>query len=86
MSSNWIYRVTNYMLLKGATQALKNTKIVYTEVEFVPFYKNQPLFEDVEKFMSENNFRLHKLYDIRKKEGVKTFGDAVFINDKFLKN
>jgi FkbM family methyltransferase len=45
--------------LKGGIECLKSAKAVLTEVSFAEFYKGQPTFEDVVRFMADNGFRLH---------------------------
>lgn len=44
------------MVLEGAGSFLKNIKLIWMEVEAVELYKNQPLKNDVERFMQKNNF------------------------------
>jgi len=72
--------------LKGSKQVLVNCKVVLTEIEFVPLYKNQPLFEDVAMFMRQNDYMLYNLFDIQSdRSGQITFADAIFINKRFFK-
>ena len=52
------------MILENATNTMTNTLILETEVEFVSIYKNQPLFADIQKYLVEQGFILHKLVDI----------------------
>ena len=35
--------------------------MIHTEVEFVPLYKEQPLFADIDIFVRSRGFALHKL-------------------------
>ena len=51
-------------VLKGAVQTLGSTAVVEMEVEFVPIYENQPLFAEIDLFMRQNGFLLHKLVDV----------------------
>lgn len=51
-------------VLKGAAKALSTSVVIETEVEFVPLYKDQPLFGDVQVYLREHGFVLHKLLDI----------------------
>jgi len=44
------------MVLNGAGNMLKNIDAIWMEVEAVELYSKQPLREDVELFMNENNF------------------------------
>ena len=47
-------------VFKGASGTLRNVVAVHTEVEFVPLYRNQPLFSDVDRVLRENGFLFHR--------------------------
>jgi len=47
-------------VLKGAKEKLKNCLVIHSEVEFVPLYKNQPLFSDLDIYLRKNNFYFHR--------------------------
>ena len=71
------------MVLKGATKMLTNKAIdlIYTEVEFVSLYQNQPLFEDIQKFLGTYGYTLYKTYNLsHDKDNIVISGDAIFIN------
>jgi FkbM family methyltransferase len=51
-------------VLKGAVLTLRETAVVELEVEFVPLYEEQPLFAEVDIFMRNNGFLLHKFADV----------------------
>lgn len=44
------------MVLNGATQRLKDVVVVHTEVEFLPIYKDQPLFGDIDAALRAEGF------------------------------
>jgi FkbM family methyltransferase len=48
-------------VLRGATNLLRRVVVISTEVEFVPLYKEQPLFADVDTFLRSQGFVLHAL-------------------------
>jgi hypothetical protein len=52
------------MVMENALKAFSNVLVLQTEVEFVPLYREQPLFGDIQKFLVEQGFMLHKLIDI----------------------
>ena len=52
-------------ILKSFEKKIKEVLIIESEVEFVELYKNQPLFSDIQNFLINNSFILHKLIDIR---------------------
>ncbi len=47
-------------VLRGATKVLEQVAVVHTEVEFVPLYRDQPLFADVDAELRHNGFVFHK--------------------------
>ena len=51
-------------VLRGGTSCLANVLVLEAEVEFVPLYKNQPLFGHIQSFLHEHHFLMHKFVDI----------------------
>jgi FkbM family methyltransferase len=51
-------------VLRGGTAALADALVLDVEVEFVPLYKGQPLLGDVQSFLRERGFVLHKVIDV----------------------
>jgi len=51
-------------ILKNGVNVLRTVTVVETEVEFVPLYKGQPLFGDIQTFMREQGFVFHKFVDV----------------------
>lgn len=56
-------------VLENATRVLSQATVLEVEAEFVPMYKHQPLFGDIQTFLRRHNFLLHKLIDV----GGRTF-------------
>jgi FkbM family methyltransferase len=50
------------MAFQNATERLKDTLVIQTEVEFLQLYKNQPLFSDVDQFLRQQGFTFHRFY------------------------
>jgi FkbM family methyltransferase len=48
------------MVMQNGVTNLRNALFVQTEVEFVPMYIDQPLFSDVDVFMRQQGFVLHR--------------------------
>ncbi|NQU45014.1 FkbM family methyltransferase [bacterium] len=68
--------------LRGATQILKKTNLLMTEIEFLPLYEEQGLFADVDTFLRGQGFRLFNLYDLfTQEDGQLTAGDALYLNE-----
>jgi FkbM family methyltransferase len=51
-------------VLRGGTTCLAHVLVLEAEVEFIPLYKNQPLFGHIQSFLQEHHFLLHKFVDI----------------------
>lgn len=66
------------MVLEGAADVLENIKVFWVEVSDKELYEGQPLRNDVEKFMKNNNFFKAKsiVDDIS--------GDQLYINKKYF--
>jgi FkbM family methyltransferase len=53
------------MVFENATSALRNAVLIQTEVEFLPFYVDQPLFADVDSFLRRQGFVLHRFDQLK---------------------
>ena len=83
------------MVLRNAENRLRDVLVLHLEVEFLPLYKDQPLFSDVERFLRERGFVLHRfstvvsrviqplLVDNNIFKGLSqiVWADAVFVRD-----
>jgi FkbM family methyltransferase len=82
------------LVFQGALECLKTALVVDVEVDFIPLYKNQPLFADVDAFLRSSGFMLHQLqhYGLTfkpkfgQREAAATsqqssWGDAVYVRD-----
>ena len=52
------------MVFENAPARLDRALVVQTEIEFVPMYRGQPLFSDVDILMRRHGFLLHRFDDI----------------------
>lgn len=64
------------LVFEGAPKLLDNALVVQTEVEFVPLYKDQPLFADIDAHLRSKGFLLHRLM-----QTGRTFKPLIFMND-----
>ena len=82
------------MVFQGAQACLRSAVIVDVEVDFIPLYKTEPLFADVDSFLRSQGFMLHQMqhYNLSFKPKVVTkegaansqqtaWGDAVYVRD-----
>jgi len=46
-------------VFQGATKLLESAVLIQTEVEFLPLYKNQPLFADIDSHLRQHGFVFH---------------------------
>ncbi len=52
------------MVFRGAAATLREAVVIHTELEFLPLYKNQPLFADVDAHLRSQGFVLHKFANV----------------------
>jgi FkbM family methyltransferase len=64
-------------VFQNATRLLQSVTIIQTEVNFVELYKKQPLFAEVDLFLRQQGFRLHRFDGIHSR----AFGPLVVNND-----
>jgi FkbM family methyltransferase len=83
------------MVLRHAEARLRDAVVIQAEVEFLPLYKNQPLFSDMEIFLRERGFVLHRFFPTVSRAvqpmmvnadpyaglGQLVWADAIFIRD-----
>ncbi len=66
--------------LRGMQHALTRCHAVLVEVAFTALYEGQPLFDEIETYLSLFNFSLEKLYDVwTNQHNQKTAADALFL-------
>lgn len=82
-------------VFKGAAQRLDEVLVIWTEVEFIPLYENQPLFSEIEQYLRQRGFMFHafegmavrgyKPYcqQVKNKKGLRQaiWTDAIFIRN-----
>ena len=69
------------MALKSLGDFLKDIKIIHLELEFFEIYKGQPLFKDINAFLSKNNFNLIEFTSVGKYSG-----DGIYIRKDLKRN
>lgn len=83
------------LALKNASRCLSSAVAIHTEVEFLPMYRNQPQFSEVELFLRQQGFVLHKFVPLAARTirplsvpsstnqliGQLLWADALFIRD-----
>ncbi|MEJ0047184.1 MAG: FkbM family methyltransferase [Rhodospirillales bacterium] len=50
------------MVLRHAEERLAGALVIQAEVEFLPLYRDQPLFSDVEQFLRARGFIFHRFF------------------------
>jgi FkbM family methyltransferase len=66
-------------VLEGAGRLLASTLVVHTEVEFIPMYKDQPLFGDIDVLLRSHGFLFHRFVEPFSRQ----IKPVVFNNDPF---
>jgi FkbM family methyltransferase len=83
------------MVLRNAEARLADALVIQAEVEFLPLYKGQPLYGEMEGFLAGHGFRLHRFFPTVSRAiqpmmvnndpyagmGQLVWADAVFIRD-----
>jgi len=54
-------------VLQGAPELLADCLVVHLEVQFVPFYRDQPLFAELDLLLREAGFWLHRFLPIHRR-------------------
>jgi FkbM family methyltransferase len=68
-------------VLKGASELLKNTRIIFSEIEFVPIYENQPLFSDIDNYLRSAGFQFTCFSELWvHANGQLEAGDGIWVN------
>jgi FkbM family methyltransferase len=52
-------------ILRGGTRTLAGTLVVHLEMPFVPLYRDQPMFGDIDIFLRSAGFRIHTFRSIK---------------------
>lgn len=83
-------------VFKSAGSGLDRVLMIWTEVEFLPLYENQPLFADLDQFLRASGFLLHSFVDpasrrfrnfaracprSRPRRGQTLWSDAIYVRD-----
>jgi FkbM family methyltransferase len=82
-------------VFRNGVNKLSEAAVIHTEVEFLPMYRDQPLFADVDTFLREQGFLLHKFdplvsralrpmvinNDIFQGLGQVFWADAIYVRD-----
>jgi FkbM family methyltransferase len=69
---------SEYDILRGGRDLLRQTSILTCETEFVPLYKDQPLFADVAGELASAGFRFIDFTDGEAIRGKRIWADALF--------
>lgn len=64
----------------GLKDAISSVKIIYTEVEYRPIYKGQPLAPEMHRFLVQNGFRPFKKFNT-----TAWSGDVLYYNTRHFK-
>jgi FkbM family methyltransferase len=82
-------------VIRGGAETLRQALFVHAEVEFVPLYKRQPLFADIDAALRALGFSFHKFFSIagrafvpltvnndpNKRISQMLWADAVYVRD-----
>jgi FkbM family methyltransferase len=83
------------MAMQNAQEKLSTCIVIQTEVEFLPMYRDQPLFSEVDQFLRTQGFKVHKFQPLSSRAlqpvilndsvfenwGQVFWADAIFVRD-----
>lgn len=83
------------LVLSNAIDRLRDAVVIQTEIEFLPLYKNQPLFSEVEQFLRSQGFVFHRFFPLISRflqpvlvkgniyggHSQQVWGDGIFVRD-----
>jgi FkbM family methyltransferase len=71
-------------VLKGAQGLMKQDRIqlIYLEVNFAELYEDLPQFDEIFRFLCDNNFGLVSFYEFAHQGHLASWSDALFLNKK----
>lgn len=73
-------------ILQGGSHLLQSGAIsaIYCEIEFIEMYENQPLFDEIFRYLRSYNYFIYNLYNFNFLEtGQLAWADALFILNNF---
>ncbi len=71
--------------LKGAKKSLSQARAVLLEVMFNENYEGQPVFGDIDDFMTRSHYKLYRLYNIKHwPSGKVRHADALYFKDNTI--
>jgi FkbM family methyltransferase len=69
-------------VINGAKSMIRNTHLVYMEMNFARLYEKMATFDELYRAMTDNNFGLVALYEFNYKNDRLGWVDALFINER----
>lgn len=73
-------------VIKGGEEIILNSRAILIEFAFYPLYENQWLFKDTYNYFTKNGFSFlgNTEQILSKKNGIPLYGDAIFVNNKYV--
>jgi FkbM family methyltransferase len=75
----------DFEVIKGAEQSMRQNRIglVYFEFIFSEMYKNLPRFDEVYRHLTDRNYLLVSIYEMRHQNNLASWADALFVNKEY---
>lgn len=67
-------------VIEGGTETISGSLVLEVEVEFVPLYRDQPLFGEISTYLRHRGFQFHKIIDV----GGRSFAPMTLAHNPFL--
>ncbi len=77
----------DFEVIKGAEQAMRRNRIglLYFEFIFSEMYKNLPRFDEVFRHLTDRDFLLVSIYEMRHQNNLASWADALFVNKQYAR-
>jgi FkbM family methyltransferase len=75
----------DFEVIKGAEQTMRRNAVglLYFEFIFSEMYQNLPRFDEVFRHLTDRNFRLVSIYEMRHQNNLASWADALFVNREY---
>ena len=75
----------DFEVIKGAEQAMRRNAVglLYFEFIFSEMYQNLPRFDEVFRHLTDRNFRMVSIYEMRHQNNLASWADALFVNREY---
>ena len=77
----------DFEVIKGTEQSMRENRIglIYFEFIFSEMYKNLPRFDEVFRHLTDRNYVMVSIYEMRHQNNLASWADALFVNREYYR-